>query len=80
MSKANWERDWGESSKTGISRRNRGCFSLLSLLVSLVLLRGFSKLVERQVLAWRMAASFVVGGVEEEDKERRIHCCFCFCL
>ena len=73
-SKANWERDSGESSMTGISRRNLGCFVLLSLVVvSLVLLRGFSKVDERQALAWRMAASFEAGGAEEEeDKEQWI--------
>ena len=55
---------------TGISTRNFGCFCFLSLPVeSLGLLRGFSKVVEMQVLAWRMASSFEVGGVEEEDKE-----------
>ncbi|KAF4395904.1 hypothetical protein G4B88_028074 [Cannabis sativa] len=64
-SKDNRERDSGESSMTGISTRNLGCFTLLSLLVSLVLLRGFSSVLERHVLAWRMADSFEVGGLEE---------------
>lgn len=49
--KASWDRDSGESSMTGISIRNLGCLSFLSLLVSLRLLRGFSNVVERQVLA-----------------------------
>lgn len=40
--------------------------------MSLTLLRCFSKVVERQVLAWWIAASFVVGGVEE-DKEQLMH-------
>lgn len=40
--------------------------------MSLTLLRGFSKVVERQVLAWWIAASFVVGGVEEA-KEHLMH-------
>ena len=70
-SKASRERDSGESSMTGISTLNLGCFIRLSLLVSLVLLRGFSRVVERQVLAWRIADSFEVGGLEE-DKELRI--------
>ncbi|PON61484.1 hypothetical protein PanWU01x14_146040 [Parasponia andersonii] len=68
-SKANRERDSGESSMTGISTRNLGCLILLCLLVSLVLLTGFSRVVERHVLAWRIADSFEVGGLEEEDKE-----------
>lgn len=51
---------------TGISTRNLGCFSFFSLPTSLGLLRGFSKVDERQVLAWSMASSFEVGGVEEE--------------
>lgn len=54
---------------TGISTRNLGCFSFLSLPTSLGLLRGFSKVVERQVLAWSMASSFEVAGLEEEDRE-----------
>lgn len=33
------------------------------------LLRGFCKAAERQVLAWRMASSLVVGGVGEEREE-----------
>lgn len=33
--------------------------------MSLVLLRGFSSVLERHVLAWRMADSFEVGGLEE---------------
>lgn len=57
---------------TGISTRNLGCLSFLSLLVNLGLLRGFSRVVERQVLAWRIAASFEFGGIEE-DKEQRTH-------
>lgn len=36
-----------------------------------MLLSGFSRVVERQVLAWRMADSFEVGGLEE-DMELRI--------
>lgn len=54
---------------TGISSRNLGCFSFLIFPTSFGLLRGFSKVVERQVLAWRMASSFEVGGVEEEREE-----------
>lgn len=54
---------------TGFSIWNLGCFSFLSLPTSLGLLRGFSKVVERQVFAWRMASSFEVGGMEEEDSE-----------
>lgn len=49
--RASWDRDSGESSATGISIRNLGCLSFLSLLVSLRLLRGFSKVVVRHVLA-----------------------------
>lgn len=48
---------------TGISIRNLGCFSFLSFPTSLGLLRGFSKVVKRQVFAWSMASSFEVGGV-----------------
>lgn len=33
------------------------------------LLRGFCKAAERQVLAWRMASSLVVGGIGEEREE-----------
>lgn len=68
-SKASWESEAGESSMTGISTRNLGCFCFLSLPVSLGLLRGFSKVVERQVLAWRMASSLEVGGVEEDNED-----------
>lgn len=69
MSKASWESDSGESSITGISTWNLGCFCFLSFPASLGLLRGFSRVVERQVLAWRMASSFEVGGVEEDREE-----------
>lgn len=65
-SRASWERKSGESSMTGISTRNLGCFSFLSLPASLGLLSGFSKVVERQVLAWRTASSLEVGGEGEE--------------
>lgn len=34
-----------------------------------MLLRGFSSVVERQVLAWEMASCFEVGGVEEDKEE-----------
>ena len=68
--RASWDRDSGESSATGISIRNRGCLSFLSLLVSLRLLRGFSKVVVRHVLACWMAASFEFGGVREQSGDR----------
>lgn len=68
-SDASWDSDAGESSMTGISTRNLGCFSFLSLPTSLGLLRGFSKVDERQVLAWRMASSLEVGGVEEDRED-----------
>lgn len=51
---------------TGISTRNLGCLSFLSLPASLRLLRGFSKVVEREVFACEIASSLVVGGVGEE--------------
>lgn len=54
---------------TGISTRNLGCFCFLSFPASLGLLRGFCKVVERQVLAWRMASSFEAGGLEGERDE-----------
>lgn len=65
------DRETGESSMTGISTLNLGCFCFFSLpaSLSLGLFRGFSKVVERQVLAWRMASSFEAGGVEEEDRD-----------
>lgn len=53
----------------GISTLNLGCFSFLSLPISLGLLRGFSKAVKREVLAWFMASSFEVGGFGEEESE-----------
>lgn len=69
-SKASWIRDSGESSITGISTLNLGCFCFLILPVSLGLLRGFCNVVERLVLAWRTASSFEEGGVgEEEERE-----------
>jgi hypothetical protein len=51
ISRASLESESGESSMTGISTRNLGCFSFFSLPISLVLLRGFSKAVESDVLA-----------------------------
>lgn len=56
---------------TGISTRYLGCLSFLSLPESLGLLRGFSRVVKRQVLAWRTASSFEVGGVEDDIEARR---------
>ena len=50
-SRASWDSESGESSMTGISTRNLGCLSFLNLPISLGLLRGFSKVVERDVLA-----------------------------
>jgi hypothetical protein len=46
-----------------------GCFSFFSLPISLVLLRGFSKAVESDVLAWSIASSFEIGGLGEESEE-----------
>lgn len=66
---ASAESESGESSMTGISTRNRGCLSFLSLPASFGLFRGFSKVAERQVLAWRMASSFEAGGFEEGREE-----------
>lgn len=71
-SRTSCDSDAGESSTTGISSRNLGCFSFLSLPTSLGLLRGFSKVDERQVLAWSMASSFEVGGVDEVRTSGRI--------
>lgn len=51
---------------TGISTRNLGCFIFLIFPASFGLLRGFSKVDESEVLAWRMASSFVVGGLGDE--------------
>lgn len=51
ISRASWARESGESSMTGISTLNLGCLSFLILPISLGLLRGFSKVVERDVLA-----------------------------
>lgn len=51
ISRASLETESGESSMTGISTRNLGCLSFLILPISLGLLRGFSKVVERDVLA-----------------------------
>lgn len=62
--------DSGESSINGISTLNLGCFCFLILPVSLGLLSGFCKAVERLVLAWRMASSLEVGGEGEEELER----------
>lgn len=56
---------------TGISTRYLGCFSFLSLPASFGLFRGFSRVVERQVLAWRMASSLEVGGLEEDREQLR---------
>ncbi|KAK4751608.1 hypothetical protein SAY87_005090 [Trapa incisa] len=56
-----------ESSMIGISTRNLGCLSFLSLPDSFGLFRGFSRVAERQVLAWRMASSLEAGGLEEEE-------------
>lgn len=71
--KPSWVSDSGESSTTGISTRSLGCFSFLSLPEILGLLRGFWRERERQVLAWRMASSFVVGGVLEDCSPRERH-------
>ena len=69
-SKASWMRDSEESSITGISTLNLGCFCFLVLPMGLGLLRGFCKVVKRLVLAWRTASSFEDGGVGEgEDRE-----------
>lgn len=51
ISRASLESESGESLMTGISTRNLGCFSFLIFPNSLVLLSGFSKAVERDVLA-----------------------------
>lgn len=51
ISRARLESESGESSMTGISTWNLGCFSFLSLPNSLGLLSGFSKAAEREVLA-----------------------------
>lgn len=56
---------------TGISTRYLVCFSFLSLPASFGLFRGFSRVVERQVLAWRMASSLEVGGLEEDREQLR---------
>lgn len=50
ISSASWESESGESSMIGISTLNLGCFSFLILPISLGLLMGFSKVVERDVL------------------------------
>lgn len=68
-SRASWDSEVGESSTRGISTRNLGCFSFLSLPASLGLLIGFDRVVEREILAWRMASSLEVGGVEEERED-----------
>lgn len=70
-SKASWVNDSRESSISGISTRNLGCFCFLILPVSLGLLRGFRKAVERLVLACRMASSLEFGGVGEEEELER---------
>lgn len=71
MARASCEREEGESSMTGISTRNLGCFIFLSLPASLGLLRGFCKVVNRHVLAWRTASSLEVGGEGEETLQWR---------
>lgn len=68
--RASLDSEDGESSTTGISTWNLGWLSFLSTFTARkVLLRGFSKAAERQVLAWRMASSLVVGGVVGEERE-----------
>lgn len=69
ISRASWESESGESSMTGISTLNLGCFSFLTLPISLGLLMGFSKVVERDVLACSIASSFEMGGFGEESEE-----------
>lgn len=67
-SKASWAIDSDESSITGISALNLGCFCLFIFPVNcLGLLIGFCKVVARLVLAWRMASCFEDGGLGEEE-------------
>ena len=67
--RASWDSASGESSTTGISTLNLGCFNFLILPISLGLLRGFSKAFERDDLACDMASSFEVGGFGEEAED-----------
>lgn len=67
--KASCVSESGDSSRTGISTRYLGCRCFFNFLVGreIGLLRGFCKVVERQVLAWEMASSLVKGGEYVED-------------
>jgi len=64
-SDASWDSDAGESSMTGISTRNLGCFSFLSFPTSFGLLRGFSKVGWKRI--WRTGWIWVCRA-ELEDR------------
>lgn len=70
-SQANFDSDSVDSWMTGISTRNLGClfFLIFCLEIEIGLLRDLCNAEDRQVLAWKIASSLELGGLNEDEED-----------